>query len=125
MTDTNDLQWHSPWLSLSTMDNNDFDSISWGNEGEAQESSPGSKRTSTGDRSRARPSSSGKQRASSVEPQVGRKADPLDLAGVGDGRLDCTVDTPQKENDGTKDVFVSYLVTTHVGQTTPLSILSM
>ncbi|KAI9794164.1 MAG: intercellular trafficking and secretion [Peltula sp. TS41687] len=40
-------------------------------------------------------------------------ADPFDLAGVGNGRLDCTVDSPQKENEGTKDAFVSYLVTTH------------
>lgn len=40
--------------------------------------------------------------------------DPLDSAGVGDSTLECTVTTPIKENDGTKDVFVSYLVTTHV-----------
>jgi sorting nexin-4 len=40
--------------------------------------------------------------------------DPLDLAGVGEGVLECTVTAPIKENDGTKDVFVSYLVTTHV-----------
>lgn len=39
---------------------------------------------------------------------------PLDLAGVGEGVLECTVTAPIKENDGTKDVFVSYLVTTHV-----------
>jgi len=30
------------------------------------------------------------------------------------GRLECTVDTPQKEKGGTKDVFISYLVTTKV-----------
>ncbi len=41
-------------------------------------------------------------------------SDPLDLAGVGDGILECTVTAPVKENDGTKDVFVSYLVTTNV-----------
>ncbi|KAK5992418.1 Sorting nexin-4 [Cladobotryum mycophilum] len=28
-------------------------------------------------------------------------------------RLDCTVNSPIKENDGTKDAFVSYLITTH------------
>ncbi|KAI9684087.1 MAG: intercellular trafficking and secretion [Trizodia sp. TS-e1964] len=39
--------------------------------------------------------------------------DPIDLAGVGDGSLECTVDSPLKENEGTKDVFVSYRVTTH------------
>ncbi|KAF2403740.1 Phox-like protein [Trichodelitschia bisporula] len=30
----------------------------------------------------------------------------------GDGRLECTVDSPLKENEGTKDVYISYLVTT-------------
>jgi sorting nexin-4 len=40
--------------------------------------------------------------------------DPLDLAGVEGGTLECTVTQPIKENEGTKDVFVSYLVTTNV-----------
>lgn len=31
-----------------------------------------------------------------------------------EGVLDCTVDKPQKENDGTKDAYISYLVTTRV-----------
>ncbi|KAI5285394.1 intercellular trafficking and secretion [Ascosphaera acerosa] len=31
-----------------------------------------------------------------------------------DGVLECTVDAPLKENDGTKDAYISYLVTTHV-----------
>jgi len=31
---------------------------------------------------------------------------------LGGERLECTVDTPIKENDGTKDAFVSYLITT-------------
>lgn len=48
------------------------------------------------------------------ETQAGSNADATDLAGVGDGVLECFVGTPIKENDGTKDVFVSYLVTTHV-----------
>lgn len=37
--------------------------------------------------------------------------DPLDF---NEGRLECTVDKPQKENDGTKDAYISYLVTTRV-----------
>jgi hypothetical protein len=32
----------------------------------------------------------------------------------GDGRLECTVTSPQKENGGTKDVYISFLVTTKV-----------
>lgn len=33
---------------------------------------------------------------------------------LGSERLECIVDTPIKENDGTKDAFVSYLITTSV-----------
>ena len=51
----------------------------------------------------------------SSEPQAGEHADNVDLAGIGrDGVLEVTVDTPIKENDGTKDAYVSYLVVTHV-----------
>ena len=49
------------------------------------------------------------------EPQAGDNADAVDLAGIGDGVLECTVDTPLKENDGSKDTYVSYLISTHVG----------
>jgi sorting nexin-4 len=35
--------------------------------------------------------------------------------------LDCTVTEPRKESDGTKDAFVSYLVTTNVGSLTRLT----
>ena len=39
-----------------------------------------------------------------------------DVEGVdAGGVLECIVDTPLKENDGTKDAYISYLVTTHVG----------
>lgn len=51
----------------------------------------------------------------SDEPQAGEHADGVDLAGVGDGILECTVEQPLKENDGTKDAYVSYLVSTNVG----------
>ncbi|KAG9230844.1 putative sorting nexin-4 [Amylocarpus encephaloides] len=37
----------------------------------------------------------------------------MDLAGVGDGTLECTVSSPLKENDGSKDAYVSYSVTTN------------
>lgn len=57
----------------------------------------------------------------SREPQAGEQADNVDLAGIGrDGILEVTVDTPMKENDGTKDAYVSYLVTTHVCCCQPL-----
>lgn len=46
--------------------------------------------------------------------QPARNADPLDLAGMEGGVLECTVSSPIKENDGSKDAYVSYLVTTNV-----------
>ncbi len=46
-------------------------------------------------------------------PSSGKVALPHDAAGDGHV-LDCTVGTPIKENDGSKDAFVSYLITTHV-----------
>lgn len=63
-----------------------------------------------------RSASDKRRRSDSDEPQAGPNADGVDLAGVGDGVLECTVDTPLKENDGTNDAYVSYLVTTHVSQ---------
>lgn len=35
--------------------------------------------------------------------------------GLSGDYLECTVSEPRKEQDGTKDAFVSYLVTTNVG----------
>lgn len=46
-------------------------------------------------------------------PSTGKVALPEDTTGNGH-ILDCTVGTPIKENDGSKDAFVSYLITTHV-----------
>lgn len=46
-------------------------------------------------------------------PSTGKVGLPHDAAGDGHV-LDCTVGTPIKENDGSKDAFVSYLITTHV-----------
>ena len=57
----------------------------------------------------------GRSRSTTDEPQAGENADAVDLAGIGpEGILECTVDTPLKENDGTKDAYVSYLISTHV-----------
>jgi hypothetical protein len=50
-----------------------------------------------------------------TEGPLGTHADAMDLAGVGEGVLECTVTSPLKENDGSKDAYVSYLVTTNVG----------
>ncbi|KAH8596768.1 hypothetical protein B0O99DRAFT_619898 [Bisporella sp. PMI_857] len=50
---------------------------------------------------------------SSDKLQAGKNADSIDLAGVGSATIECTVSNPIKENDGTKDAFVSYKITTH------------
>ena len=92
-----------------------FDSVQWPRDPEAQE--PQNHDQSTFSPSRALPVRTNSRRSESMssEPQAGDNADAVDLAGIGvDGILECTVDTPLKENDGTKDAYVSYLVTTHV-----------
>ena len=93
---------------------NDFDSVSWQNEPESDISRPNTADTPTSE-NRYGSSASGKRKASSGSAQAGHNADQVDLAGIGDGRLDTRVDTPLKENDGTKDAYISYLVTTEVG----------
>lgn len=89
---------------------NDFDSISWRNDPGSDSSRP-----NTAGPSDADDRAGDKRRESISSPPVGENADGVDLGGIGNGRLDCTVNTPLKENDGTKDAYISYLVTTHVG----------
>ncbi|ATY64244.1 vacuolar targeting protein Atg24 [Cordyceps militaris CM01] len=50
--------------------------------------------------------------AGAAPPSTGKVGLPQDATGGGH-ILDCTVGTPIKENDGSKDAFVSYLITTH------------
>ena len=90
------------------MNDDNFDSVSWQNEPDSDVSRPNTAHDNYG------VSSAGKRKASSGSLQAGENADDVDLAGIGEGRLDCKVDTPVKENDGTKDAYVSYLVTTRV-----------
>lgn len=107
------------------MDHNDFDNVSWRNDTDSDPSRPTTATTDddndndhSGDRSSPEPSfepSYGKGLAlRSDETQAGRQADAVDLAGIGEGILECIVDQPLKESEGTKDAFISYLVTTHV-----------
>lgn len=95
---------------------NDFDSVSWQNdEADSEASRPTTGTTSEPGEPVYGANASGKRKARESSNQAGAQADAVDLAGIGDGILDCTVDLPLKENDGTKDAYVSYLVTTHVG----------
>ena len=93
---------------------NDFDSVSWRNDPDGDSSRPGMGGSSQPEETIYGANSSGKRKANHGSTQAGTDADAVDLAGIGDGRLDCSVDTPLKENDGTKDAYVSYLVTTTV-----------
>ncbi|KAJ9292994.1 hypothetical protein DTO271G3_8292 [Paecilomyces variotii] len=93
----------------------DFDNVSWRNDPESDQSRPPTSGTDVDEPHRANRDINGKRRMSSTsdEPQAGPLADAVDLAGIGDGVLEVTVDSPLKENDGTKDAYISYLVTTH------------
>jgi len=97
---------------------NDFDSVSWQNETEETSTSAPTPHTE------GRIGPNGRRKSSSNAQQAGRNADAVDLAGIGDGRLDCTVDSPLKENDGSKDAYVSYRVTTHVRPQTRKHVLT-
>lgn len=96
------------------MDHDDFDNVSWQNNPEARGavSSVVSPRGMSEDEG---PGDANGKRNKGVGGQLGSNPDALDLAGVGEGVLECTVTSPIKENDGTKDAYVSYLVTTNVG----------
>ena len=103
------------------MDNDDFDNVSWRNEPRNDDSRP---QTSSSVRSPSdqHAGSRSRRRLSHGQPQAGQDADAVDLAGIGEyGRLDCTVGSPMKENDGTKDAYISYLVTTQVASPAPQS----
>ncbi|KAI2795014.1 Sorting nexin-4 [Penicillium oxalicum] len=93
----------------------DFDNVSWRNDAASDASRPTTSGTDAEEPREYEHDTNGKRRMSSAheEPQAGPLADAVDLAGIGDGVLECRVDSPLKENDGTKDAYISYLVTTH------------
>ncbi|KAI1933179.1 intercellular trafficking and secretion [Ophidiomyces ophidiicola] len=96
------------------MDHNDFDSVSWRNDTESETSGPANIHTDTEDTEPSSHDVNGNRRMSlaSEDQLLATPGDMTYLTGL-DGTLECTVDTPLKENDGTKDAFISYLVTTH------------
>lgn len=100
--------------SVEAMDENQFDSVSWQRE-DLQQREEQLPTSSPQESTLPIRSASGRRNTNaSDEPQAGEHADGVDLAGVGDGLLECNVEQPLKENDGTKDAYVSYLVTTNV-----------
>lgn len=106
----------------SAMDNGDFDNVSWRNEPSNDDSRPQTS-SSVQSPSNQHSGSRSRRRTSHGQPQAGQDADAVDLAGIGEyGRLDCTVGSPLKENDGTKDAYISYSVTTQVASPAPKAI---
>ncbi|KAI4192583.1 MAG: hypothetical protein LQ346_004246 [Caloplaca aetnensis] len=90
----------------------DFDSVSWRNE-DSNDSRPNTAGEGDEQNRNSSPRSNGKRKAGQATPQAGEDAQAIDIAGIGEhGRLDCIVSSPLKEHDGTKDAYVSYLVTT-------------
>ena len=96
------------------MDNDDFDDVSWRNEPSSETARSNTSGSVQSPNSKT-PDTNSRRRTSHEQPQAGQGADAVDLAGIGQyGRLDCTIGSPSKENDGTKDAYVSYSVTTEV-----------
>lgn len=95
------------------MENDDFANVSWQSDKPAKGAESGITNPTADIEGGKRPGNMNGKRRGSGGP-LGRDADAMDMAGVGDATLECTVTTPIKENDGTKDAYVSYLVTTHV-----------
>jgi sorting nexin-4 len=96
-------------------DHGDFDSVSWPHEPEQEGSQhPATRPDAHGSTHPTRAVNGKRSMSEPSEPQAGEYADAVDLGGIGGGVLECTVDAPLKENDGTKDAYVSYLITTHV-----------
>ncbi len=92
---------------MAAMDQDNFSSISWHSEqGGAAASSSSAHQVSA----------ALEEAGSSKQPQRNVDVDmhELDPAGLGAELLDCTVSAPMKEGDGTKDAFISYLITTNV-----------
>ena len=92
---------------------NDFDSVQWTREQELS-SSPENPQIPP-----PKLKSNGKRRQSNTAKSPSQPRNPAGelpyLQGIEkQGYLECAVDGPQKESDGTKDAYVSYLVTTHV-----------
>lgn len=86
----------------------DFDNVTWATESDGQLDRPESR-----DHSSALSINGNRQPSGPPPPRP--LADSVDLGGIGSGFLECDVGSPLKENDGTKDSYVSYEITTHVG----------
>ena len=88
----------------------DFDNVTWRTDSEPQSPQPSPQEPQS---SAPRSTRNGKRKSNS-RAQATTLPEAVDYSGIGSGILDCTVDSPLKEGEGTKDAYISYLVTTHV-----------
>lgn len=94
---------------MAGIDQDNFSNISWHSDQNARQ---GTSRSAANDRT------SSDFAAGGQDAGLDRDEDAHRRHGLEHGHdeelLDCIVSEPHKENDGTKDAYVSYLITTHV-----------
>ncbi len=101
--------------AMAVIDQDNFSNVSWSSDRPAGASSSGGGAAQEaldpgyGD-SREPPQEQQQQQQQAPVPSFDR----LDTAGLGSETLECTVSSPLAENEGTRDQFISYLVTTNV-----------
>jgi hypothetical protein len=105
---------------MVTMDQDNFSNVSWHSEGnEAQgRGDSGAPAPPYGEHTTSASLHDGKQTEAGGDGEDPTMRDP----GLTGDILECTVTEPHKESDGTKDAFVSYLITTNVSYSPPPTI---
>lgn len=92
---------------MAVIDQDNFSNISW----HSEQNRPGAS-------SLHAPMDGHDSDSPDAQPQQLESVNPADIqpldAGMGGEVLDCTVSEPLTENAGTKDAYVSYLITTNV-----------
>jgi sorting nexin-4 len=94
---------------MAVIDQDNFSNISWNSEQNRDSAGPS---TSASHRSPQSPEYSKSRHDGN---KAGSPKAHYDASHVGGEILECVVSDPHKENDGTKDAYVSYLITTTVG----------
>jgi sorting nexin-4 len=93
---------------MAVLDQDNFSNISW--HSERNSDAPGPSTSTANNDPSHNPEHSG-SRPDGDRTGVGTSHDPGHTSGE---ILECVVSDPHKENDGTKDAYVSYLITTNV-----------
>jgi sorting nexin-4 len=91
--------------TMAKMDPNDFSNVSW----HSEQNAGGQPAPSGASEPNAGPATPDFE-ASRQEARRERSDEPGHAGEI----LECIVTEPHKENDGTKDAYVSYMITTHV-----------